>query len=168
MDIVDETKNFPEELGDKIAEALNKILPEFCQDWNVPIPKISYIRKYWISSAPIKIYLYDTKLKSKAEHMAKDGIPYGKIYLNSLREIHFISHEIFEILVNPVFKESFELNGTKYKKEVCDPVTKTFLVNNIPISDWILPSWFGGSAPYNHLNTLSEPFSLDGGYLETL
>lgn len=164
MDIVDKTTTLT--LSPNIVDALNKILPEFCQDWNIPVPTISFIQRWWVTKSPIKIYVYETKLPSKGVHMQENGVPYAKIYLKSARDIHIISHEIFELLVNPIFDQTFEKDGILYKKEVCDPVSKTFYVDGIPISDWILPSWFGGSPPYNHLNTLRTPFSLDGGYLE--
>ena len=84
--------------------------------------------------------------------------------------------------------------STLYASEVCDPVESNIVVanvivspgvstynnalkkyintpaitQNIGLSDWILPAWSNPQntrGPFNHLNTLKKPFTLDkGGY----
>lgn len=104
-----------------------------------------------------------------------------------------LCHEIFELLVDPVCN-SWADNGTvAYAYEPCDPVESNlnqYVVSSgsnilawnsvqgkflstpvtstpVTLSDWILPAWFNiqGSGPYNHLKTLTKPFTLSrGGY----
>jgi hypothetical protein len=66
--------------------------------------------------------------------------------------------------------ETFTFQNQIYLKEVCDPVTKNYFIeNDLKISDWILPSWFeeGFIGKTNHLNTLTGSFELSsGGYVQ--
>jgi len=106
-----------------------------------------------------------------------------------------VCHEVFELLVNPYCNEWWDIGDSRilYAKEPCDPVqsnalTVSILVSpatsrynallrktvrtpaiyeNVGCSDWILPAWGNpqGKGPFNHLNTLKAPFTLDkGGY----
>jgi hypothetical protein len=66
-----------------------------------------------------------------------------------------LSHELDEMLVDPQ-------DETRWKYgllEVCDPVQNlTHDVDGIPVSDFVLPSYFfGGAWPYDYLGVLSEP-----------
>lgn len=106
-----------------------------------------------------------------------------------------VCHEVFELLVNPYCNEWWDIGDsqTLYAKEPCDPVQNnaltvsilvspaTFRYNallrrsvqtpavyqNVGCSDWILPAWGNpqGKGPFNQLNTLKAPFTIDkGGY----
>ena len=106
-----------------------------------------------------------------------------------------VCHEVFELLVDPLCNRWWDIGDgqTLFASEVCDPVesnavTVSVLVSpassgysttqkkfvqipavyqNVGCSDWILPEWSNpqGKGPFNHLNTLKAPFTLDkGGY----
>jgi hypothetical protein len=101
-----------------------------------------------------------------------------------------VSHEVFELLLDPKCNGWWDVGDgrTFYAQEVCDPVQNNTLVINVQVSapityngvttpavsslvgfsDWILPAWSDPretKRPFNHLNTLSAPFTVDkGGY----
>jgi len=106
-----------------------------------------------------------------------------------------VCHEVFELLVDPIANGWWDIGDgqTLFASETCDPVesnavTVSVLVSpassgystiqkkvvqtpavyqNVGCSDWILPAWSDPQAngPFNHLNTLKAPFTLDkGGY----
>ena len=75
-----------------------------------------------------------------------------------------ISHEVFEILVNPKTDKYLR----NFEVEVCDPVNASFfMVLDVAIADWVTPRWFnGGIPPYNNTNTLKNPYVVaEGGYV---
>lgn len=167
IDIINKTNILDEEI-EKFVDVFNKILEEFCNDWKIEKPIIKYVPKIWQSFEKIKITINEKK-EEKGYHGCKKNIPYGMIFINKEFSV-LLSHEIFEILINPYMKEYFEFENKKYKKEVCDPVIlNTFEISGIKISDWLLPSWYDkeSKGPYNHLNTLKKPFQIDnGGYID--
>ena len=63
-------------------------------------------------------------------------------------------------------------DGTEYAYEMCDPVEEdTFLVDGIPMSNFLHPSWFEPfkhppGSKFDHLGLLTKPFSMTkGGYV---
>jgi hypothetical protein len=92
--------------------------------------------------------------------------PFGRAYMSTSdlnMNSRIISHEIFEMIVNPKLKF---LNGLEM--EVCDPVLpNSFEVDGIQISDWVYPSWFlKTDPPYNKMETLKMPELVKGGYIK--
>jgi hypothetical protein len=88
-----------------------------------------------------------------------------------------VAHEVFEMIVDLRANVWWMLanNSTLYAAEVCDPVEGNLVIVQVPnggprvgLSDWILPAWsdpFAKSGPYNHLNTLRAPLTVDrNGY----
>jgi hypothetical protein len=92
-----------------------------------------------------------------------------------------ISHEIIEIYGDR-FANGFSVGpqisqGNLYAQELCDPVEATNIpitVGNIQVatSNFIYPSWLNPLAtaahnmPFDHLKTLSQPFTMaSGGYM---
>lgn len=78
------------------------------------------------------------------------------------------SHELGELLADPWCNLLVPTpRGRLVALEVCDPVqASTFDVQGLPMSNFVLPSWFGeGPAPYDYLRTLASPFQIGhGGY----
>ena len=152
--------------GYKIAHAVRQILPVFCKDWGVPIPSIRYISKteFFFSKTAIQVRIEDT-FGASAYHSFIQDTPFAVIHYRSTHCVSVaVCHEIFELVLNPKLDKCI----AGYPLEICDPVTKnSVMVGDVAMSDWVLPSWFShGSPPYNHLNTLTAPFSLSpGGYI---
>lgn len=169
IDIINKT-NFQEEEFNIFVKNFDIILDIFCKDWDIEKPIINYVPKIWPSFQEIKITVFESNNES-AFHGIRKNIPYGMVYSKQDFSKQ-LSHEIFEILINPHMKKTFEYKNEIFKKEVCDPVTQnTVYVNKSKMSDWVLPSWFEleSKGPYNHLNTLKGPFQADlGGYVEKM
>jgi len=162
----------------KMVNATIAVLPQFCSDWNIPIPKITYASQFY---PYMKTCVYLSPFSSSdwfpAFHTYMGDSIYATIFVGSILKnggclsnenpkgitvSKAMSHEIFELLVNP--KLNNHKNG--FLVEVCDPVAYNDVIQDgVTLSDWILPSWFGGSGVYNHLNTLKKPYSIDAGGL---
>lgn len=150
---------------EKIIRAIEKVMPEFSKDWNVfGTLKLN-------GDSQIKFFISTLKSKNPRErafHSLMNGIPYARVIVDEGDSLdlvsRMISHEIFELLVNPM-QDRYDRD---YELEVCDPVTEdSFDVNGIQISDWVLPAWFNyGPLPYNHMNTLTKGRRVAiGGYI---
>ena len=153
----------------KMISGIENVMPEFTKDWgvtaSVSLNGTSNIKLY-ISTVEGKI-----KHKTIAFHSVKDQTPYGRVYAYrsfDLKKIStLLSHEVFEIMVNPMqnnYHEDLEI-------EVCDPVTNDcFLEPNsgVYISNWVLPTWFNcGAPPFDKMNIIPSSRTLSpGGYLK--
>ena len=83
-----------------------------------------------------------------------------------------ISHEMFELIIDSFYSMWWFNGSTMYAADVCDPVQGNVVkinVKNIQIgySDWVTPAWTHKKSTntndivsYNHLNTLTEPFTM--------
>jgi len=202
--------------GKTIVDAVNKILPQFCKDWKLPIYKVSYIAKGKTTSEKIKIFIFDTSDVNYAYgyHEINDNTPSAKCFAKTVLDYggsilysptgdqtlaQVVAHEIFELLIDPHCNSWWDIGDgqTLIARETCDPVqgndiivtvttpskvifnpktrksTKTAEVSKkVGLSDWILPEWSrpqNTTGPYNHLKTLTAPFTLDsGGYTITI
>lgn len=125
---------------------------------------------------------------------AKTGLQYGPLLYSTTQSTvaQTLAHEVFEILVDlNANLWANAANGDMYAYEVGDPVESnavqvriqtgmtparagipikqaTPIYTNVTLSDWVLPAWFDSqerAGPFNHMNTLRTPFTLDrGGY----
>lgn len=114
--------------------------------------------------------------------LTKDGFPVLKVFVKTtLADKALVSvsasHELWEALVDPACQDwSQNLStGELWAKETADAVEETdFAVNGIPLSNFVLPSFFesfhkAGSRKFDHLGLLKKPFSLlKGGYTITM
>ncbi len=161
MDIINQSKILSYRDLLKIINAVNRSLPEICTAWNKPLIQVSFQSRQ--RNMP---YLIISDCKSPpvyGYHTYTSGYATGRVYIitdNLAENSKTISHEIFEMVVNP----KMELTSDKgMYLEVCDPVMEnSFDIDGIAISDWVYPSWFSkaGSSPYNKLNTFIRPFEL--------
>lgn len=140
------------------------------------------------------IFLQDTSdvQGALAYHDLSSDIPYGKVFAKTVLEnngvivyestltkstvAQALSHEAFELLIDPRCN-TWWMNlttGQLVAAEVSDPVENNIVEVTLPsglkvgMCDWILPSWSdvqNTTGPFNHLNTLTEPFQLKNGYL---
>ena len=190
---MNESKLVAEAQGKAIVSALISLLPKFCNHWNMrPVSAVYYPRNT-VSPIPLKCYIYDTT-EAEAALGYKDEIndvPYTKVFVKKILEnsgavlagggptvSQRISHEVFEMLVDLRVNSwwSDYSGATLYAAEVCDPVESNVVSVHVgstlvQLSDWVLPAWSDPQAtkgPYNHLNTLTNPMSVDKeGYIIT-
>jgi hypothetical protein len=107
-----------------------------------------------------------------------DGFPVMKVFARTIKAAGqsisvAASHEIAECLVDPATNLCFVgPRGAVYAAEVADPTEgDTFLVQRIPMSNFVLPAWFQPyhrphSEQFDHLALISKPFQLRrGGYI---
>jgi hypothetical protein len=192
--IMNESKLVTDAQGKAIVAALNSLLPKFCNDWNMrPVSAVYYPRNT-VSPIPLKCYIYDTTDVDSAlgYHDEIKDVPYAKVFAKTILDNsgavlaasggptvgQTISHEVFEMLVDlraNCWWSDFS-GATLYAAEVCDPVESNVVPVSVggtlvQMSDWVLPAWSDPQAtkgPFNHLNTLTNPMSVDkGGYLIT-
>ena len=193
--IMNESKLVTDAQGKTIVSALNSILPKFCNDWNMrPVSAVYYPRNT-TSPIPLKCYIYDTTEAEAALGYQDEinDVPYAKVFVKKIMEnggavlaasgsvptvAQAISHEVFEMMSDLRGNSWWsDYSGTTfYASEICDPVVSNVVSVNIGttlvhLSDWVLPAWSDPQAtkgPFNHLNTLTNPMSVDkGGYLIT-
>jgi len=183
--IINTSSVVSDENGFKMANALNLILMNFCNDWGMPSASVYYVRndESVPTSQGATIHLMDSTdisgLPSYRDIMS--GKPYAKIFAKTILDSggvilyentrslptvsQYVSHELFEMLVDaPCIK--WWLNpssGAFYAGEVADPVNGNKVIvrlsdsTPVVLSDWVLPAWS------NMLNT-SGPFN----HLDTL
>jgi hypothetical protein len=168
------TNNDISNLVSKIQQS--EFLKQFCKDWNINIPKLHYMVIGWpVNPNNINISIFDNNINRKSYHSVKNDIPFANIFCDTKKNnlSALLTHELFELLINPKMQETFNFKNQIYLKEVCDPVSNNyFLDDNLKITDWILPIWFNennllNGQQINHLNTLQKTFELsEGGYME--
>jgi hypothetical protein len=110
------------------------------------------------------------------------GLPLGKVFART--DMIYgsswtitTSHELLEMIADPeidltVFNQTSNFGGRLYAYEVCDPCeadSQGYLINNIPVSDFVTPMYFMNTArPNSRLdfkNLIRRPFQiLPGGY----
>lgn len=106
------------------------------------------------------------------------GQPISKIFVETVlaagEEVSVAaSHELFEMVLDPMANLWADKNKrTQYAYEVCDAVEEeSFEVNGLPMSNFVYPAWFEPfehprGTKFDHLGSLTEPFSMtEGGYL---
>jgi len=110
--------------------------------------------------------------------LTPDGLPLSKVFVRTTIDNGELvsvstSHELVEMLVDPAINLMTTGPDPKatYAYESADPVEAlSFKVNNIPMSDFVYPSYFEifhkpGSVKFDHLNKVKKPFQLlAGGY----
>jgi len=197
--IINSSVSVSDEDGYVIVNALNKVLPNFCSDWGIANYVAQFIPKGSTSSIPIKIFIFDNSdiTGGLGYHDLSSPIPYGKcfahtILMNGGAVLHSsdetvptvsqaISHEVFEILVDPHCNGWWDTGDKKilFARETVDPVecnkfpvsvllssavtyrnprtrTTSILpptVKLVSISDWILPAW---SDPQNTIGPFNH------------
>ena len=203
--------------GSLIVQALNVILPKFCNDWNLAQYTVVYIPRNKTTEIVQKIFILDNSDLNIpgiiGYHDFNTNIPYGKCFAKTILNYggtvlyssdfsiptiaQTITHEVFEMLFDPLCNTWWDTGDGKtlVASETVDAVQCNVVVVNVLVSpaktlynvktrkttvlsnaiyqkvglcDWVLPSWSNpkGTGPFNHLNTLKAPFTLDkNGYI---
>jgi hypothetical protein len=166
MDIVNESTLVSHPILLRVIQSINKAIPDVCAIWNKPQIQVSWKKKSKNSDCLVITDCNNPPMYGY--HCYTNAYAFGRVYINSqnLEKLSIIlSHEVFEMIVNPKMSASPE----GIFKEVSDPVMEDFYdVDGVLISDWVYPSWFSpsGTYPFNKLGTLKKPFEIaKGGYI---
>jgi hypothetical protein len=166
---------------DKLTATLQKAYDTFFLPvWGYPVklyntttPKASDWRFIYFDTA-------DTAGALGYHDLTDEGQPLTKVFVKTtLAAGELVSvtaaHELFEMVIDPIANLWAEAaDGTEYAYEMSDPVEEdTFLVDGVPISNFVHPSWFEPfkhppGTKFDHLGKLTKPFSMTkGGYVIT-
>lgn len=175
----------------KIVTAMNSFLTVLCADWSLaPIQIASATYRGALGNNSIIIldntdepgalgYHYESNGNAIAKVFAKTIVNYGGAVLYrdqyTFTVAQCICHELLEMIGNSQINRWYlDNNGIFWAGELCDPVESNLITYTLSgnvkvgLSDYVLPNWFSpdsSSGPYNKLNTLRQPFTLDsGGY----
>lgn len=173
-----------------MVKAINLFLGTVCQDWGLAPTQL--VIGTGGSHPNNSIYLMDDTDDPGAlgYHDEINGKAYAKVFARTIvgyggailyRDSHtftvasVLCHELLEMMGNnQVSKWCLDNNGVLWAAELCDAVESNIITYTLPgnirvaLSDYVLPSWFSPDTtarPFNKLNTVTAPFTLDsGGY----
>lgn len=109
--------------------------------------------------------------------LTKDGMPLGKVFarttLNYGDQVSVVlSHEVLEMLADPMINQSILLNGKRYAIEVADPVEDDsigYQIGGVLVSDFVSRRYFDGVSPgpldFRNYLTAGCPALEPGGYI---
>ena len=159
---------------DKLTAALQKCYDRhFLPVWGYPL-KLYNTKKPKPTDWQL-VYLDDTDRAGQLGYhdLTKNGQPVSKVFVKTaLDQGELISvsacHELFEMAIDPLANlwAQDRRDDTEYAYEMCDPVEEdTFLVDGIPMSNFLHPSWFEPmkhppGTKFDHLGRLKKPFSM--------
>jgi hypothetical protein len=163
---------------DKLTAALQKCYDEhFLPVWGYPVKLYNTTEA---KPSDWRFIYFDTADQAGAlgyHDLTKSGQPVSKVFVKTTLDDHQVvsvtaCHELFEMVIDPIANLWAENNdGVEYAYEMCDPVEEeTFLVDDIPMSNFLHPSWFEPfkhpkGTKFDHLGSLKKPFSMaKGGY----
>ena len=176
-----------------MVKAINSFLITLCADWSltpiqlvissynshIPIPNNSIFLLDYTDEEGALGYHYEVNGNAIGKVFAKTIVQYGGAILYKDRFTFTVAqclcHELLEMIGNAqINKWAMDNNGVMWAMELCDAVESNLIVytlqGNIKVglSDYVLPAYFSPDStkgPYNKLNTLSSPFTIDtGGY----
>lgn len=129
-----------------------------------------------------RLYLIDSATVAGAlgyHDLAADA-PEGFVFVQTSQDAGIpwqsvLSHELLELLADPwidsVADTVYQGAETLVYQEICDPVeSDSYLINGIPVSNFVLPVWFlpqqiAGTPHTDFLRKLSQPLTMtSGGY----
>jgi hypothetical protein len=176
-----------------MAKAINNFLVTLCNDWNlnpiqlvigtynshIPIPNNSILIMDYTDVDGALGYHYELNGNAIAKVFAKTILGYGGVVMyrdsSTFTVAQCLCHELLEMIGNPQTNRwAMDNDGILWAMELCDAVESNLIVYTLPgnvkvgLSDYILPAWFSPDStrgPYNKLNTIHSPFTVDsGGY----
>lgn len=185
ISLIDETKKLRPPRGalEAMAKALSiQIERDFAPAWGIEPVQVH------VGGRGEKIHFFDDPIEAEYlgyHSLDPKGRPYAHVYVSPAIDAGSgwlegaesvaasASHEALEMLCDPTAM-SFSLNGkqTLWAREVSDPVSADCYGivakgKRVQVSDFVIPAFFNpfSSGPFDHLELLSESFSLtSGGY----
>jgi hypothetical protein len=148
--IVNASTGLPDEYGALIVTALNRVLPNFCNDWEIKEHTAVYVPMGQTTTIPLKVFILDIANNQGAllRHDLSSGVPYGKCFIKTLLKYgvplysadfnvptfaQAVSQEVFDLLVDPLCN-SWSHVGDKqsmFAYETCSPVQGSPIVVDI-------------------------------------
>ena len=176
-----------------IVKAINTFLTTLCNDWQlaqIQLVSGTYNPRFAIPNNTIFIFDDTDSPGALGYHFEDSGNAIGRVFAKTILNYggvvlyrdnytmtvaQCICHELLEMIGNNVINKWYlDNNGIFWAGELCDPVESNLIVYNLSggvkvgLSDYVLPAWFSPDSkrgPYNKINSLRSPFSLDrGGY----
>ena len=173
-----------------MVKAINLFLGTVCSDWGFAPTQLIigsggshpnnsiYLMDYTDSPGALG-YHDEITGKAYAKIFAKTIVGYGGAILYkdafTFTVASVLCHELLEMMGNnQVSRWCLDNDGVLWANELCDAVESNIITYTLPgnikvaLTDYVLPSWFSPDTvarPFNKLNTLSGPFTVDsGGY----
>lgn len=127
-----------------------------------------------------RLVYFDDADKARAlgyHDLTHRGQPIAKVFVKSTfanNEAVSVaaSHELFEMVIDPIANLWADAGHKEYAYEMSDPVEEdTFVFDGLQMSNFVYPSWFEPfkhppGTKYDHLGLLKKPFSMSkGGYM---
>lgn len=165
---------------DKLIAALQLYVDEhFLPVWGTPCKLVKSAAK--IPAGNWGIVFTDTADAAGAlgyHDLTPDGFPLSKVFVKTTIDDDELvsvtaSHELAEMLVDPgIQMGAYGPANTWYAYETADAVERdSFLVNKIPLSNFVYPAWFEsfhkpGATKFDHMHSCRRPFEITpGGYM---
>lgn len=161
-----------------ILEAVNSILPRFCEAWGLAVASVSTAPSS--ASGAMTVYICEDVCEIKdpvdscvfVQPILRTGgvVLYRDDHTQSVAAA--VSHEVMELLVDRWANRWCQNNSFRFiALDVCDPVqdciVRVATANGtaVGVCNFILPAWSNGSpdGPYDHAGALTSPFSITAG-----
>lgn len=183
----------------QMTAGMYNLLTKFCRDWGQKQYFANVLPKEKsFGFLGIKLYVQDEENEEifNKYHDSSVDTTYNIIYIKPILDnggavflgkddptvptvAQILSHELFALIYDMNCNLWWQTDDkyTLCAAEVCDPVHCNLVkvsvgADIIGYSDWVLPSWTEAGrkhGPFNHLNTLSAPFSIDDkGFVTTI
>jgi hypothetical protein len=171
---------------DQIKTALAALQIQITRDW-APIWNTTADLEFLALSIPIPanawtVYIMDNSETANAlgyHTFTGAGLPTGRVFAHDCIRLGYswtvtLSHELLEMLADPLINLSAENEGQFYAYEVGDPCEADrygYIINDILVTDFVTPAWFNqfqisAGTQYDFCNHITQPFQiLSDGYI---
>jgi hypothetical protein len=159
----------------KLTAALQKFYDaHFVPVWGCPI-RLYVTRKAKASDWQMVYYEHpeqDGVLELGVHMLTRNRRPISKIFVGVLGDepvSRAASHELFEMMVDPLANLWAEKDGVQYAYELCDAVEddagSALMQDGLPMSNFVYPAWFEPikhprGTRFDHQGTLKKPFEV--------
>jgi hypothetical protein len=108
-------------------------------------------------------------------HLDTNNLPNAKVGVLDAQDVNIslssvISHELLEMLADPLTTRLVSVGTNQYMVEVCDPVSSdAYKIGNIEVASFVTPRYFNytNMGQYDQLGYMTEPLPVvrPGGYI---
>jgi hypothetical protein len=160
-------------------QPMTDALQIYCDKYVCPVWGIETV-KLTVTSGPVPntwgmVFLDTADAPGALAYHTDETLPLAKVFLKTIIDAGesisvAASHELVEMLVDPLCNKTIDYNGSTLAFEAADPVEETvFMVNAYPMSDFVYPAYFDSIAAFgvqfDQCNSVVKPFDLArGGY----
>jgi hypothetical protein len=175
----------PDELALVASAVQIQLLRDFGPAWNIQASLTAFATLAAVPQGSLIVFLVaDANGRAGLHFRPQSGQPPFALVTYRADGLWSValSHEVIELLVDPVGNRMFEgpdpqdpTSRVQFLAEPCDPcqdVTFSYQIDpshHVYVSDFCLPAFYGlgtGSAPFTHRRSILTPYSVaSGGYL---